>query len=386
MKILHTSDWHIGRTFHQHSTAEALGHVLDSLVEVVRQHGVDVVVVSGDIFDSATPSAPAVQELDRVLVALSRAGARVVATSGNHDSPARLGAKAAFTAEVGVHIRTRAEEHAQPVVITDEHGPVHFYAIPYLEPSLVRQHWPQRRLSNQAEVMEFAMDNVRDDLQSCGSPRSVVLAHTFVAGAEGASCDSERAITAGGIDRVPVPTFDGVTYAALGHIHRRNTLADHVRYSGAPLHLSFSEQDAPRGAWLVTLDGEGLHEVRWMDLPVPRRLTTLTGTLADLLHDPQFDAHVDDWVRVRLSDSHRPLEPMRRLRERFSHCAVLEFAPTDPDRAGGAISSEALAVLSDEELMSMFLAHVRGGEGPSADEAALLADVVSHVRAAEAGQ
>lgn len=384
MKILHTSDWHLGRTFHQHSTADALSTVLDALVDLVTEHRVDLVVVAGDVFDSSMPSVAAVRELDRVLVALSRAGATVVVTSGNHDSPARLGARAAFTAEAGVHVLTRPEELARPVTLTDAHGPVHVYGIPFLEPTLVRHLWPEPRPRNQAQVMEAALADVRADLEGRGGGRSVVVAHTFVAGAEGESCDSERGITSGGVDRVPVPFFEGFDYAALGHVHGRNTLAPSVRYSGAPLHLSFSEQDKPRGAWLVELGPEGLDDVRWLDLPVPRPLVTLQGTLAELLEDPALDGHQDSWVRARLTDESRPLDPMRRLQTRFARCALLEFAPLVERPARARPDRARLSRMTDDEVVAEFLTHVRDGDGPSPAEAAIIHDVIGEVRAQEA--
>lgn len=385
VKILHTSDWHIGRTFHQHSTADALAAVLDALVEAVRRHEVDVVVVSGDVFDSSMPSAAAVMELDRVLLALQRTGATVVVTSGNHDSPARLGARADFVREAGVHVLTRPEDHAVPVTLTDRHGPVHFYGIPYLEPALIRHRWPDQKLSDQARAVGFALDNIRADLADRGG-RSVVLAHTFVAGAEGESCESERGITVGGVDRVPVPAFDGITYAALGHIHGRNTLAPHVRYCGAPLHLSFSEQDKPRGAWLVTLDADGLAAVDWLDLPVPRRLVTLTGTFEELLGDPDLAVHEQDWVRAVVTDVSRPSDPMRRLQQRFAHCAVLEFRPSEINASDALTDPRRLATLTDQQIMADFLAHVRNGEGPSEAEARILDELVGQVAAQEAAR
>lgn len=382
MRILHTSDWHIGRTFHQHSTMDALTQVLDALVDQVSEHAVDLVVVAGDVFDSSMPSAEAVRELDRVLVELSRTGATVLVTSGNHDSPVRLGARAAFTAEVGVHVLTRPEDLARPVTLQDEHGPVHVYGIPFLEPTLVRHLWPDRPGRSQASVMQAALADVRADLATRGGGRSVVVAHTFVAGAEGESCDSERGITSGGVDRVPVPAFEGFDYVALGHIHGRNTLAPAVRYSGAPLHLSFSEQDKPRGAWLVDLGPAGLEEVTWLELPVPRPLVTLEGRLDELLSDPEFSTHEDAWVRARLTDVSRPLDPMRRLQTRFEHCAVLEFvtavgpsAPR-PDR-------QRFASLDDDEIIAEFLAHVREGEGPSEAEAGLVHQLLGELRARE---
>lgn len=381
MRILHTSDWHIGRTFHQHSTLDALSAVLDALVDAVARERVELVVVAGDVFDSSMPSVDAVRELDRVLVALSRTGATVVVTSGNHDSPARLGARADFTAEVGVHVLTRPESSARPVVVTDEHGPVHVYGIPFLEPTLVRHLWPERRGRSQAEVMGSALDDVRADLARRGGGRSVVVAHTFAAGAEGESCESERGITSGGVDRVPVPAFDGFDYVALGHIHGRATLADAVRYSGAPLHLSFSEEGKPRGAWLVDLGPEGLEAVTWLDLPVPRPLVTVQGTLADLLVDPALSVHEDAWIRVRLTDDVRPMDPMRRLQQRFPHCAVLELTPANPPQSRPRPDRERFRALRDHEVVAEFLAHVREGEGPSEAEAVLVADAWGEVRA-----
>lgn len=383
MRILHTSDWHIGRTFHQHSTADALARVLDALVAVVVDHDVDVVVVAGDVFDSSMPSADAVRELDRVLVALSRAGATVVVTSGNHDSPARLGARAEFTAEVGVHVLTRPEALARPVVVSDEHGPVHVYGIPFLEPTLVRHLWPERRSRSQADVMGSALADVRADLTARGGGRSVVVAHTFAAGAEGESCESERGITSGGVDRVPVPTFAGFDYVALGHVHGRATLAESVRYSGAPLHLSFSEQDKPRGAWLVDLGPEGLETVTWAELPVPRPLVTLEGDLTTLLEDPALTVHEDAWVRVRLTDATRPLDPMRRLQRRFPGCALLELVPAASATTTPRLDRRRLRAMSDGEVVADFLTHVREGEGPSTGESELLAQAWSEVRARE---
>lgn len=382
MRILHTSDWHIGRTFHQHSTLDALAQVLDALVELVSEHAVDLVVVAGDVFDSSMPSAEAVRELDRVLVALSRTGATVLVTSGNHDSPVRLGARAAFTAEVGVHVLTRPEELARPVTLHDEHGPVHVYGIPFLEPTLVRHLWPERPGRSQASVMQAALADIRTDLAARAGGRSVVVAHTFAAGAEGESCDSERGITSGGVDRVPVPAFEGFDYVALGHIHGRNTLSPAVRYSGAPLHLSFSEQDKPRGAWLVDLGPAGLQDVTWLDLPVPRPLVTVEGRLDELLSAPALAAHEGAWVRARLTDVSRPLDPMRRLQGRFPHCAVLEFVA--PSVAPVPRSDrQRFAALDDDEIVAEFLAHVRDGEGPSEAEEELVHQFLGELRARE---
>lgn len=133
MRILHTSDWHIGRTFHGHSTMDALAEVLAALTAQVQENAVDVVVVAGDVFDSATPSGPAYTLLGDALVALHETGARVIMTSGNHDSAARLGFQARLLRD-GIHVLTDPLAVGEPITIADADGPVHFFGIPYLEP------------------------------------------------------------------------------------------------------------------------------------------------------------------------------------------------------------------------------------------------------------
>jgi len=389
MRILHTSDWHIGRTFHGHSTLDNLRTVLDALVTIVRERSVDVVVVSGDIFDSATPAAENYGVLTSALRDIHQTGATVVMTSGNHDSATRLGFQSEFAGLAGIHIITQHQQHNQPVTIVDDHGPVHFYGIPFLEPSLVRHHYPSAELRTHTQVLGFVMDRVRADLAERGG-RSVVLSHCFAVSTAAAdttaateATDVERDITAGGLDFVPVSTFDGVDYVALGHIHGRSTLAPRVRYSGAPLHYSFSEARKPRGGWLVDLESNGLGEVEWVDLPVPRRLTVLTGEIDALLADENNATAENDWVSVVLTDRVRPLDAMRRLQARFPFCVTLEHRPEVSTTASTVSYSERIRSKSDSEIVAGFLEYVRNGVGPTDFERDLVNDVLAEQRAAE---
>ena len=169
MRILHTSDWHIGRTFHGHSTLDALRGVLESLTAQVRDHDVDVVIVAGDVFDSATPAAGCYTLLSDTLRSLAETGAQVIVTSGNHDSAARLGFQAGLLRD-GIHVLTDPAGVDRPIIVADAHGPVHFYGIPYLEPALLRSVWPGVR--SQAQVVGRAMDLVRaDHAERRGPPR-----------------------------------------------------------------------------------------------------------------------------------------------------------------------------------------------------------------------
>jgi len=380
MRILHTSDWHIGRTFHGHSTLGQLTEVLDSVIELVRAQSIDVVVVAGDVFDSATPAAENYGVLTTALRGLRDAGATVVLTSGNHDSSARLGFLAEFVELAGIHVITRHDQHDQPVTVLDEHGPVHIYGIPYLEPALVRHAYPHAELRTHDQTLRFAMDRVRADLGRRGG-RSVVVSHCFAVGIE--ASDVERDITSGGLDYVPIGAFDGPDYVALGHIHGRAVLSERVRYSGAPLHYSFSEAGKPRGGWVVELSDAGLATVEWLDFPVPRRLTVLTGELDELLASAAHDVHVGDWVSAVLTDRVRPLDGMRRLQERFPWCATLEHRPAVTAEPLAATYAERVRAKSDTEIVAGFLEHVRNGVGPSEFERAVLAEVLAERAAAE---
>ncbi|PZT73739.1 MULTISPECIES: exonuclease SbcCD subunit D [unclassified Streptomyces] len=378
MRILHTSDWHLGRSFHRVSLLDAQAAYLDHLVDTVREHEVDAVVVAGDVYDRAVPPLSAVRLFDDALHRLADAGVPTVMISGNHDSARRLGVGAGLIGRAGIHLRTDPAHCGTPVVLPDAHGDVAFYGLPYLEPALAKDVLKAGRAGHEA-VLTAAMDRVRADL--AGRPattRSVVLAHAFVAGGE--ASDSERDITVGGVAAVPAGVFDGVDYVALGHLHGCQSVTDRVRYSGSPLAYSFSEATHRKTMWLIDLDASGTVTGERVDCPVPRRLARIRGRLDALLDDPALDRHEDAWVEATLTDPVRPAEPMARLAERFPHTLGLVFepdrAPDDPETS----YARRLRGRDDQSIAEDFVAHVRGGCGTDERERAVLRGAFDHVR------
>ncbi len=371
MRLLHTSDWHLGRSLHRADLRRAQEGFLDSLVETVRAERVDAVLVSGDVYDRAVPPVDAVGLAEQALERLRDAGARVVVISGNHDSATRLGFSSRLLDASGVHLRTRVPGCTEPVLLQDAHGPVAVYAIPYLEPELVRDELPGDLSAlgrGQAAVLGHALRGCAADLAVRGG-RSVVLAHAWVAG--GQASDSERDTTVGGVGSVPASLFAPFDYGALGHLHGPQALSGGaLRYSGSPLAYSFSEAGHTKGSWLVELDAAGLQRVEAVPAPVPRRLSTLRGPLPELLESRAHDAVEDDWLSVVLTDPVRPDDAMARLTVRFPHVLVLSHEPEGvgrDDRTYGA----RVAGRSDLEVATGFVEHVRGGPA-DAQETALL--------------
>jgi DNA repair protein SbcD/Mre11 len=369
MRLLHTSDWHLGRSFHGEDLLTAQATYADHLIETVEAEQVDVVVVSGDVYDRALPPVDAVALADETFHRLASSRARVVVTSGNHDSARRLGFNSRLVDLAGIHVRTDPDRLGDPVVIDDVHGTVAIYGLPFLEPDVLVRRWGLGARSHQAAMGE-AMRRVRADLDSRPGVRSVVLAHAFVAG--GVASDSERDISVGGVSQVPVGLFDGIDYTALGHLHGRATLRESVRYSGSPIAYSFSEAGHLKGSWLVELDAEGVEATTFIEAPVPRALARIEGSLERLLTDPALIAAETAWVQATLTDPARPAAAMDRLRARFPHALALRFAPVGGERRAVRVSTEGK---SAHEIALGFVEHVRGGPATEV-EAALLGEAL----------
>ncbi|HEY5153444.1 MAG TPA: exonuclease SbcCD subunit D [Acidimicrobiales bacterium] len=355
MRLLHTSDWHLGRSLHGQSQLEAQAAFVEFLASVVRAEGIGAVVVCGDLYDRAIPPTEAVELFDEALGRLAALQVPVVIISGNHDSPSRLGFGADLIAASGVHLRTDPTGAGHPVVVADEHGDVAIYPLPYLEPELTWAALAATAPRHEA-VLVAAMQAVRADAaRRPASTRVVTMAHAFVAGARLAEAsDSERDISVGGSPLVSASVFDGVHYAALGHLHRaQQPVAGRVTYSGSPVAYSFSEANDTKSVSIVDLGARGVSGIELLPCPVSRPLARLDGSLESFLTDPRWSRYEGHWLAVTLTDAEAPRDPMDRLRQRFP--GVLQLTLTA--RRGTAPGSyvERLAGLDDVGVLSRFV-------------------------------
>jgi len=380
VRLLHTSDWHLGRSFHRADLTSAQGDFLDWLVQLAVAREVDAVLVAGDIFDRAVPPVDAVTLASNALARLAAAGITVVVTSGNHDSATRLGFGSELAEAAGVYVRTRVEDVDRPVTLTDDHGPLHVYPIPYLDPEVVHTALGVDR--SHSEVLGAAARRIA--IHRAGNPgRAVAVGHAFVTG--GAPSDSERNIRVGGVDDISASLFDGLDYVALGHLHGAQLVSGStavVRYSGSPLAYSFSEVGHRKSITLVDIDAEGKVTCEIVETPVPRPIAAIRGHIDDLLADPLLAHHETAWLQVTLTDDRRPDSPLERLRSRFPHVLVIEFRP---DGAGVTVAADLArlrSVGSDPvEVGRAFLAYVAGE--PDDDEMLVFASAEESSRGSE---
>jgi len=372
MRILHTGDWHLGRTLLGADLLEHQAAFLDWLVDLVRARAIDLVVIAGDVYDRAIPPVDAVRMLSHALERLAES-ATVVLTPGNHDSAARLGFGAGV---MGARVRILAEPAgiATPVLVDDDSGPVAVYGIPYLHPDLTRYALaavPDEPLarSHQA-VVGAAMDRIRADLAGRPGTRSVVVAHAFVGGTE--PSDSEQDIRVGGVDRVAESVFDGVDYVALGHLHgpQRVGAGDRIRYAGSPLAFSFGERNQQKSVTVVDLDASGTATVELVPAPVPRRLVDVRGTI-DEIESGVFRAASDAWVRVAVTDSVHPERMYARVKDHFPHALAITHEPAD---RGERAAARAVTATSDPVEVAADFVSFATGAAPDDDDRVILTE------------
>ncbi|WP_026460069.1 exonuclease SbcCD subunit D [Schaalia suimastitidis] len=397
MRILHTSDWHCGRSLHGEDLNDAFDAFASWLIETVQQHDVDAVLVSGDLFDRAVPPIHAVNRLSSLLTQLC-CHSTVILTPGNHDSATRLG----FVAPLlngRLHIVSDIERIGHAIEVTSATGiGALIYPIPYVEPDagrtiLSNSDEPLAR-SHQA-VLGAALQRIDADLRprrNAGDDRAAIcMVHAFVVG--GAPSDSERDIQVGGVDSVPSELFDtlgvgsatqplahGLDYVAAGHLHKAQAIAASqvpIRYSGSPLFYSFSEASVSKSAVLLTLDHRSVTSIDLLPIPTFRALASITGTFDDLLSENY--THVEDhWLSITVTDSHRPESMVAVLKKRFPFALAIMHCP-DASSTRPVAHTADFRVRNEVDILNDFFYDVGGKELNDA-ETRVIYDVLTSAR------
>lgn len=390
MKFLHTSDWHLGRSFHGESLEDTQAKAMRDVVDAAREHAVDAVLIAGDVYDRTVPPERAVTMFEDTLEELVRVGISVVVTSGNHDSARRMSFGSRFMSAAGVHFRTSVAESIEPVRFTEWEGAdggkavqhVDVYGLPYLEPRVVAADLGVEKLTHQ-DVVAAAVERIREVAEQRAKEagdvpiRTVVMAHLFAAG--GTPSESEAVLSVGQLDRVSADLFEWADYTALGHLHGPQSPLPNVKYSGSPVPYSFSEAKQEKGAWIVDINpGEDV-ATTWVSWPPAVPLAILKGTLDELLSGDEHAWAEQAYCQVTLTDEQRPERPMERLRERFPKALVLQHENSGNSQNPQTYRERIKKAENPQEVAEGFLEFVRQ-RTPNDDESKLLENLIDQAR------
>lgn len=379
MRILHTSDWHLGRTLAQESLLDDQAQLLDQVFEAVVEHRVDALIIAGDLFDRAVPRREAVQLFNDFLARVyGETGAAIVAIAGNHDAPDRVSFNAALQDPRRVLIRGPLRDRPHALVLSDNHGQVAFSALPYCEIFAAREAFDDIGIASPAHVLAAQLAQARQHVPA--GARWVVTAHAFVEG--GRITETERPLAqVGGIETVPSAVFDGAAYVALGHLHRAQEAgAQHIRYCGSWMGFGFDEADEAKTLTLVDLDAAGVSCITEIPLVSPRPLRVVTGQLADLVAAGRAPGALgaNALIKAVLTDEGALIDAIGQLRAVYPHVLQLErlnrLAAIGPGAAAAVVDRR-----DPIKLVGSFLDAVRG-KGPDEVEARMIDETLTDLQ------
>ncbi|WP_082234047.1 exonuclease SbcCD subunit D [Halobacillus massiliensis] len=364
MKILHTADWHLGKIVNNVYMTEDQEDILHKLLEIVKTYQPDVIIIAGDLYDRSIPPKEAVDLLNRTLTTLIQEyNIPVLAISGNHDSADRLEFGSKIFRSQGLYLETKLSKSYEPVTLQDEHGPVHFHLIPYVEPAEVAYWLDDSTIKTHHQAAEGIISYIRTHFDM--TERHIWVGHAFIAG--GMESESEERLSMiGGSPYVEASLFDDFSYVALGHLHQAQKIKrDEVRYSGSILKYSFSEVNHNKSVTMVHLDEEKVAYFEKLPLYPRRDFEIVEGYFNELL-EGLHAANKENYLYVRLLDDGQILDPMGKLRKVYPNILHLERARFTPDTTSK--SREELKERQKMEPVDLFVSFYRDIKGEELPE------------------
>lgn len=366
MKLLHTSDLHLGKNIAAIPMLEEQKNMLfRQIIPIIEQERPDAVLISGDVFDRSNPSAEALAVFDDFLSALSSLPFRteVFIISGNHDGAERIAYGSRILDRSGLHMSPVYDGSIRPFTMTDDYGEVDIYMLPFVKKATVRHFFPEAEIDSENDSVAQAVRAMGID----PGRRSICLAHQFVSGA--AASGSEEACI-GGLDSVDPEVFAGIDYVALGHIHGKQSITPYIRYSGSPLKYSFSEVGHHKSVSIVELREKGDVRVREVPLSPLNDWYDIRGTFEELTCKEYRDSHpelAEGYVRVTLTDEDDVVNGYKSLQAVFHNMMELHYDNARMRALGITGESGDASRKTDEELI-LELFRIQNGREMSEEE------------------
>ncbi len=348
MKLIHLSDLHIGKRVHEFSMLEDQQYILQQILAIMEDEQPDAVLLAGDVYDKSVPSAEAVEVFDDFLVRLAQRKVPVFIISGNHDSPERLAFGGRLIEPCGIHLSPVYDGRVRPLILTDAHGEVAVYMLPFIKPAHVRRCFPDAAVETYTDAVRVAIEHMEVD----PSRRNLLVTHQFITSA--ARSESEE-LSVGGADNVDASVFEGFDYVALGHIHGPQCIGDErIRYCGTPLKYSASEVSHRKSVTVVELGEKGSLSVRTVPLTPLRDMVAIKGTYAELTLRSFYEntSYDKDYMHITLTDEEDVPDAVGKLRVIYPHLMTLTYENTRTRTVSHVGDAERVEEKSPLELFS----------------------------------
>lgn len=323
MKFLHLSDLHLGKRIHEAPLIEDQTYILNEILKIADIEKPDGVLIAGDIYDKAVPSAEAVSLFDEFLVGLKKRGFQVFVISGNHDSPDRLAFGSRIMDEEGIHLSPVYNGDVKPITLSDEHGKLNVYMLPFIKPMHVKRFFEDEQIVSYTDAVKVAISAMCVNTLE----RNILLTHQFVTGATVSGSEDELSV--GGTDNVDALIFDCFDYVALGHIHGAQKCGrETVRYSGTPLKYSFAEINHKKSVTVVEFGDKSTQvQIRTVALTALRDMQEIKGTFSELTCPTFYEgkSFTQDYLRIILTDEMDVPDAYASLRLIYKNMLTLSY-------------------------------------------------------------
>ena len=361
MRFLHLSDLHIGKTVNGFSMLEEQRHTFGQISGYIDSEKPDAILIAGDVYDRAVPSVEAVRLFDDFLTGLAAKEVTVILISGNHDSPERLNYASRLLSQRKLHLCGVFDGILHSVTLSDAHGDVTFWMLPFIKPSGIHGLFADREIDSYTDTIKAVLESADIDY----SKRNILLSHQFYTAAGVTPIRSESEINpVGGLDAVDAGLLAKFDYVALGHLHGSQGVGGNVRYAGSPVKYSFSEWKQTKVVMLVQIEEKGNVTITALPLTPLRDMREIKGSLEKLLSD-EFSAqgNKEDYLRIILTDEDEIIDPMGKIRSVYPNVMALDFenSHTHIDVSGNPLNTDQLEKLSPYDLFSEFFLEMSGG-------------------------
>lgn len=376
MKFMHISDLHLGKRVNEFSMIEDQEYILTKIINIIDETGVQAVLIAGDVYDKAVPSAEAVELFDNFLVRLSKRGVPVFVISGNHDSAERIAFGGRLMDKSGIYMSPVYNGCIEPQVLTDEYGDIKIYMLPFIKPQNVKRFFLDSQITSYTDAVKTAVEAMETDPEK----RNILITHQFVTGSD--RTESED-ISVGGTDNVDAAVFSGFDYVALGHIHRAQKCGgnEYIRYSGTPLKYSFSEAGDKKTVTIVEMREKGNISLEFIPLIPKRDMHEIKGTYEELTLKSFWEStsYKEDYMHITLTDEEDIPDALTKLRVIYKNIMKLDY---DNKRTRSMNSIGEAANVREKSPFEHFgeFYELQNGQPLSEEQAELIAQILEKIQ------